>query len=343
MTADRWPGMRRLQVLAVLLAIAAGVCLHRPAAAQGLSLGSGKQPVEILADQGIEWYREEQRYVARGNASAKQGETTVYGDVLTAYYRPNPDGGTSIFRYESEGNVRIVTPTQTAVGDKGVYDVDTGVLVLTGNGLKLTTPNEVVTARDSLEYWEGKQVAVARGDAVVVTTDRRMTGDILTAYFLDNKTNPAPPTAQRNPNPGSRAPAKGQPATSGRGTTAASTQPQEGNRLQRIEGFGNVLVSTATDIVRADRGVYKADTGIALMSERVRITRGQNQLDGDFAEVNLNTGLSRLLTRPDGDGKAAQVRGVFVPQQADSSKPNDDVTLKLRRSGTPSPNRPASQ
>src|SRR5262249_38416867 len=139
------PTMRRLLVLAALVTFA-GAAPH-PAAAQGLSLGSDKQPVEILADQGIEWYRETQRYIARGNASARQADTTVYGDVLTAYYRPNQDGGTTIFRYEADGHVKIVTPTQTAVGDKGVYDVDTGVLVLTGQGLKLTTPDQVVTAR----------------------------------------------------------------------------------------------------------------------------------------------------------------------------------------------------
>jgi len=324
MTDVRTFSPRRL-VLAALLALA-GALPAPCAGAQGLNLGGGKQPVEILADQGIEWYRDEQRYIARGNASAKQGETTVYGDVLTAYYRPNADGGTSIFRYESEGHVRIVSPNQTAVGDKGVYDVDTGVLVLTGRALKLTTPTETVTARDSLEYWEGRQVAVARGDAVVVTTDRRMTGDILTAYFVDNKTNPPPPT--RNSNPPSRG-GQAKPRT-------ASSQGDQGtNRLQRIEGFGHVMVSTATDIVRGDRGVYNADTGIALMAERVRITRGQDQLDGDFAEVNLNTGLSRLLTRADSEGKAAQVRGMFVPQQADSSKPEGDtVQLKVRRSNS---------
>ncbi len=330
---DARPTMRRLLVLATLLASAGSAAPRHPAEAQALNLGGGKQPVEILADQGIEWYREEQRYVARGNASAKQGATTVYGNVLTAYYRPNAEGGTSIFRYESQGNVRIVTPTQTAVGDKGVYDVDTGVLVLTGNGLKLTTPNEVVTARDSLEYWEGRQIAVARGDAVVVTTDRRMAGDILTAYFVDNKTNPPPPSANRNPGGHGATAGRAQP---GRNVTPASTGAKEdGNRLQRIEGFGNVLVSTATDIVRADRGVYNADTGIALMSEHVRITRGQNQLDGDFSEVNLNTGLSRLLTRADADGKPGQVRGMFVPQQADSSSPaGDTVQIKPRRAGT---------
>jgi len=321
------PSMGLIRVAATAGFLAA-VLLPLAARAQGVSLGSSKQPVEILADQGIEWYRESQRYVARGNASARQGETTVYGDVLTAYYRPSEEGGTAIFRYEADGHVRIVTPTQTAVGDKGVYDIDTGVLVLTGQSLKLTTPTDTVTARDSLEYWEAKQVAVARGNAVVISEDRRMTGDILTAYFVDNRTNP-PPAAARNS--AARNPAAATRPQAGRGSTTAAARPADsGNRLQRIEGFGNVHVSTATDIVRADRGVYNADTGIAMMSDHVRITRGQTQLDGDFAEVNLNTGLSRLLT-----GGGQRVRGMFVPEQkAESSgdapreRPNNNRTTR---------------
>lgn len=334
------------------MACAAALSIAAPAApaVAQLAFGHSNQPVEILADQNIEWQREQQRYIARGNASAKQGDTTVYADVLTAFYRPqpkpagqadvkapdataqkpdadkpapgsgspDPQGSTQIYRYEAEGHVRIVTPTDTALGDHGIFDVDTGVLVMTGHGLKLTTPNETVTARDSLEYWQTKQMAVARGDALVVTRDeRRMTGDILTSYFADNRTDPPPATARNvKASENQTGKAKGAKAT------PVSDNSEEGgggnNRLQRIEGFGHVHVSTPTEIVTADRGVYNADTGIAMMSDNVRITRGDNQLNGDFAEVNLNTGISRLLTRSDGNGKA-QVRGLFIPQQKQSA------------------------
>ena len=101
--------------------------------------------------------------------------------------------------------------------------------------------------------------------------------------------------------------------------TPVASKDADGMRLQRIEGFGSVHVSTATDIVRADRGVYNADTSIAMMSNNVRITRGQNQLDGDFAEVNLATGISRLLTRTDGTaGPTPRVRALFVPDKTES-------------------------
>ncbi len=121
------------------------------------------------------------------------------------------------------------------------------------------------------------------------------------------------------------------PISSGRRpwrSPAAANAPGS-QRMQRIEGFGNVHVSTATDIVRADRGVYNADTSVAMMSGNVRITRGQNQLNGDFAEVNLNTGVSRLLTssEPSGDKR---VRGLFTPQKTGASNDNSSPPATRR-------------
>lgn len=295
---------------AIILAAALAVAFGRPALAQGVSLGSGVggQPVEILASEGIEWHRETQRYIARGDAQAKQGDTTVAADVLTAYYRAKAEGGTEIFRYEAQGRTVITTPTQSATGEKGIYDVDSGVLVLTGKNLKLVTPTDVITARDSLEYWEARRIAVARGDSLVVTGERRMKGDLLTAYFVDAQTNPPPPRPGATPTARAAAPApQVMPASTG-------ANASQHNRVQRIEGFGSVQVSTATEIVRGDRGVYNVDTGIALLANNVRITRGDNQMNGDFAEVNMNTGISRLLARPDSGGDK-RVRGLLVPEK----------------------------
>jgi lipopolysaccharide export system protein LptA len=281
------------------------------ARAQAISLGNGgtgNQPIEIIARDGIEWNREKQQYIARGDARASQNGTTVEADVLTAYYRQGTSSRTEIFRYQAEGNVRIYTPTHRAVGDRAVFDIDTGVLVLTGNGLKLTTPSEVVTARDALEYWDRRQIAVARGNALVLTQDgRRMKGDLLTAHFVDNNAKPAPQAAAK---PGAQPP----PPRAQQPRQAAAPVPgaQTGGgsqRLEKIEAFGDVHVSTETEIAVGDRGVYNADTGIAVLAGNVKITRGQNMLNGDYAEVNTNTGVSRLLS------DSRQVRGLFVPEK----------------------------
>lgn len=291
--------MRRARIIAALasfvLAFVSGAETGQ-VAAQGLSLGASgsREPIEIVARDGIEWNREAQQYIARGDARATQAGTTVEADTLTAYYREGKTSRTEIFRYQADGNVRIYTPTHRAVGDRAIYDTDTGVLVLTGKNLKLTTPGEVITARDALEYWDPRQIAVARGDAMVTTQDgRRLKADLLTAHFAER---------------GADAPRQGS-----RGAAASSGAQDDSRRLDRVEAFGDVHVSTETEIVVGDRGVYNARTGIAVLAGNVKITRGQNQLNGDYAEVNTNTGVSRLLSQPDQAGDS-RVRGLFVPE-----------------------------
>jgi lipopolysaccharide export system protein LptA len=287
-----------------------------PAFAQGLGFG-GDKPIEIVARDGIEWHRETQRYIARGDARATQGDTKVEGDVLTAFYRQiQGSGSTEIFRYEVTGNVRISTPTQRGFGEKGTFDVDSGVLVLTGKNLKITTPTEEITARDSLEYFQTRQVAVARGNAQVITTEnRRINADLLSAYFVEGGQ-----PAQTN----ARAPSNARPpASRPAATPAAASNSQAQKRLQRAEGFGNVIITTPMEVARGDRGVYNADTGIAMLASNVKITRADNQLNGDFAEVNTVTGISRLLNRP-GQSGDERVRGLFIPQ--DRNKPASPST-----------------
>ncbi len=296
--------------------MAVGVAIG-PAAGQGLNLGRGSsEPVEILARNGIEWDRPAQRYTARGDARATQGDTVVEADELIAHYRQRAEGSTEIYRLEATGRVRISTPTQRALADKGIYDTDSGVLVLTGKTLKLTTPGEEITARDSLEYWEAKQLAVARGNAMVVTGDKRIRGDVLTSYFVNAPANappPARPVASGQVRPGAArtapAPSAARPASAAPGSAAAGEQ----RRLQRIEAFGNVHVSSPVEVARGERGVYNAETGIAVLSGAVRMTRGESQLNGDYAEVNLNTGISRLLSRP-AAGSDGRVRALLTPQ-----------------------------
>src|SRR5215831_17008656 len=162
--------------------------------AQGLSLGnvSEARPIEISADGGIEWHQDAQVYIARGNAMAKRGTTEVHADALTAHYRPNKGSGgeTEIYRLNADGHVTIKGERQTVVGDHAVYDVDQQIGVVTGKDLKMTTATDMVTARDSLEWYDQKQIAVARGDAVAVREVKRIRADVLTAHMTKEKTSP---------------------------------------------------------------------------------------------------------------------------------------------------------
>ncbi|MGE4221327.1 MAG: LptA/OstA family protein [Alphaproteobacteria bacterium] len=240
----------------------------------GASLFSDSEgPLVIEADDGIEWLREEKRYVARGNAAAIRGDMKIAADVLSAIYAEREGSGQQIQRVEAAGNVRIFTKTETAYGDTAVYNAasDDPVFVLIGKKLRIESAKGVIYARDSLEYWEKREIAVARGDAFVVEGDNRLKADVLVASM------------GKNPKTGKQ-------------------------EVVRIDADGNIHVSTPTDIVRGEKGVYNLLTDIVKLCGNVRITRGQDQLNGSCAEVNLKTGISRLV-----GGQSGRVRGLFTP------------------------------
>ena len=247
--------------------------------AQSLGFGrNNSDPIHIEANDGIEWQRSNQVYIARGDARASQGGVTVEADELVAHYRSTEAGTDEIYRIDANGNVRILSENEVATSDKAVYDVVKGVLTMTGKQIRLVTPQDTITARDSLEYFEDRQLAVARGDALAIREDRRVRADTLLAHF-----------------------------TSQEGKKRSS-------KMDRIEAIGNVHLSTATDIVTANRGDYQLNAGLATVTGDVRITRGETQLNGNRAEVNLNTGQSRLLTDPAGTQKSGgRVRAIFKP------------------------------
>lgn len=307
--------------------------------AQQLDLTHGG-PIDITARDGMEWRQNEQEVIARGDARAIRGDVTVTADRLTAWYRkkggaavtpqtptPTPTTGLAgdpstegneIYRLQAEGHVHIFTATDQAQGDKATYDLDQAVLVMTGHDLKLTTPNDVITARDDLEYWPQKHMAVARGNAVVVTNDaKRIAADTLVAFTTDN-----PP------------PAVAHPVATPVAAKANNDPLAASGKLQRVEAFGNVSVRTPTDTVTGDRGVYVPDTGMARLGGNVHITRGQNQLNGAEADVNMKTGIATLVSqRANATHKADRVHGLVVPNDESSKSLGSNSPATARGPG----------
>ncbi len=308
----------------LLSAAALSLLVAASAAAQDLgvtSLGNedGKNlPVNIAADNGIEWRQADHVYIARGNVKAVRGGVTVYADEMRAYYRPAaatddaakpaakdakpaqppsapaaaPEknasnlaadaGPTEVYRLEASGSVRFVTATQTIFGERAVYDVDTTLLLMTGKNLRIVSPHDIITARDSLEWYDNRQLGVARGDAVDLHDAKRVAADVLTA-------------AMEHP-------------------------PGEQARIRRVDAQGNVFVSSEGEIGRGDAGVYNADSGIVTLSGHVRITRNQNEMRGEYGVVDLNRNVGHLLPAPPWDnqtvsGPHARVQALIVPDE----------------------------
>ena len=240
----------------------------------GFDLQQPGAPIVIEAEDGIEWRRDEQVYIARGNAMVARGDIAVHADLLKAYYRGDGSSASEIYRVEATGNVRLVSPGETVYGEYAVYDVERRVLVVTGGNLKVETDSEIVTAKDSLEYWQEQMVVVARGAAQVVQPDagRNVRAETLTGFFREN--------------------------------------PDGEVVLFQVEAAGNVRIERGQEVARAAKAVYNLDTEIATLTGGVKITQGQNQLNGDFAEFNLRTGISRLLGSGTDDGR---VQTLIVP------------------------------
>ena len=267
---------RRLICGLVALALLSAAGAESASAQNLLSFGGGEQPVEITAESGIEWRRKEQVYIASGKARAARGEIELFGDILQAFYRDAGDGGTEIYRVEAHGNVRILSPNERVFGDDGYYDVERGVVTLTGKALRLETGGDKITANESLEYWEAKRLAVARGGAVASRGDKSLSADLLVGHFKEDK--------------------------DGRLV------------LRKVDAEGQVEITTPTDFVTSDSGVYHVEEELAELIGGVKITRGEAQLNGEYAEVNLATGVSRLLSAPPGgEANDSRVHGLFVP------------------------------
>lgn len=268
--------------VAAFAAALIGLGLAFPVSAQTVQgLGGSGQAIEIDAASGIEWHRKKKLYIARGDARVKRGDLTVYAEVLTAHYRPGLDGKREIFRIDADGAVKLVSPGETAYGDKGVYDVERGLLLLTGDNLRFVTETDVVRARDSLEYWDHQKVAVARGEAIAQREDQEIGADVLTAYF--------------------------KPAEAGDLV------------LTTLRADGNVEIKTPSEFASGDGGVYYVRERIATLTGDVKITRGENHMNGEYAEMNLVTGVSRLMGAPPGQSSDTRVRGLLTPENDKAS------------------------
>jgi lipopolysaccharide export system protein LptA len=236
---------------------------------------AGKQPIEVTAEGGIEWDRNAQTYTARGNAHAQRGDLSVNADTLVAHYRKAETGNSQILSLEATGNVRLRSQSAVVTGDHAVYDVTTRVMTVTGKNLKLETGTDTVTARDRLEYSDARHQASAYGAVTVVRQGQRLDAEEVVATLVPDS---------------------------------------EGKlAISKAEASGNVRIATQREFIRADHGTYDADKQLAVLTGGVKVTQDQNQLNGEYAEVDLKTGVSRLLGAPPGTA-GGQVKGLVLPE-----------------------------
>jgi lipopolysaccharide export system protein LptA len=192
------PGRRAAGLLAGLLALA-------PAATLGQSLSRDADlPIEITADR-LDVAQRQQLATFTGNVDAVQGQLVLRADQLRVHYRGsgeqvNPASGDSstIRRIEAEGNVFLSSPTETAQGQIGTYDVVAKQVMLEGAVVLTRGDNVVRGDRLELDLVTGQSRMLANTvDASGTPTTR------VRALFTPESPDPAAgPAAAPAPAPG---------------------------------------------------------------------------------------------------------------------------------------------
>lgn len=101
------------------------------------------EPIEIVADA-LEVNQDEQLATFAGNVTATQGRLLLSADRVVVHYAVGGgEGVQAISAIDAGGNVFFSTGLETAQGDTGTYDVENGIVTLTG-AVVLTRGDNVV-------------------------------------------------------------------------------------------------------------------------------------------------------------------------------------------------------
>jgi lipopolysaccharide export system protein LptA len=155
---------RLLRGFGLVVMLAAGLLFAAAAPAQDLLADNRDLPIEIEADS-LEVQQEDQLAIFAGNVEARQGTIRLNADVLRVHYFEANTGAEaqSIQRIEAEGSVFFSTAEQTARGNQGIYDVEFGVITLSG-GVILTQGENIIRGQRLVLNLETGESTVDAGE-----------------------------------------------------------------------------------------------------------------------------------------------------------------------------------
>ena len=151
-----------------------------------------------------------------------------------------------------------------------------------------------------LEVRDKDQVATFSGDVRVQQGDTTMRCKSLLVFY-----------EQENEKKGG-ADSKAKAATKSKANTmkAADPGPRGQQRIKRLEARGGVVVMQKGETASGELGVFDLKTNTVTLTGHVMMTQGKNVLRGERLVVNLTSGVSRIESGENGQGR---VQGLFLP------------------------------
>jgi lipopolysaccharide export system protein LptA len=90
----------------------------------------------------------------------------------------------------------------------------------------------------------------------------------------------------------------------------ANPGPGGQQRIKKLEARGGVVVTQKAETATGDLGLFDMQTNTVTLTGNVVMTQGQNVLRGDRLVVDLTSGVSRVESGKNGQGR---VQGLFLP------------------------------
>ena len=243
------------------------------------------EDMNLTADNRVEWHHKEQKVVAIGNAIATRGNMQVKADKMSADYKKNSTTQKNqITQVHASGNVKMKSPKANAFGDTLDYNLEQDIVVLKGKPATIKTATETITAEENITYYPTDKKAIALGNVKANNGKDKIYGDKMITYFEPNSNN------------------------------------SDNLEMKQVEIYGNVKIINADTTVWADKGIYNPKTALVKLYDNIIIEQNGNRLQGDYAQSDLNSGISKILA---GKTSKQRVTGVFKEK---SSKKQSSAT-----------------
>jgi lipopolysaccharide export system protein LptA len=154
--------MRKTGIILAVTALAGTAAWAQTKQVQPVSALKGHNsnaPVDVTAER-IEVQDRADRAIFAGNVHVTQAELTLDTPRLTVAYSGGQGGNNNvqIRRLDAAGGVVVKSPSETAKGDFGIYDLDRKLITLIGNVQLNREQNQVNGARLVIDLDSGRAV-----------------------------------------------------------------------------------------------------------------------------------------------------------------------------------------
>ena len=225
------------------------------------NLNNADNPIEIFAEEGIEWHKSKKKYVAIGNAKALSGTLSLESDQIEAFYDEKESSNMNIKEVKAQNNV-VVKDNKMKItgGNYAEYNISKDYFLIMGKNIILTSESNILKSKQKLEYWRQKNIAIATGDAEAKKNNEFIVSADKLVWYLK--------------------------------------ETERKTMVKKLLGFKNVSIKTNNEVAFSDKAIYNNETEICKLFGNVKLQRGDSFMLGEYAEVDLKNGISKLLPAP---------------------------------------------